>query len=288
MVVPLRARWRSNALMLVEALLPEPGAARPGRKLLVRQELRMHPHHEHLLVVGSVEDADAAPCRHPAGHAPEEVVVEILGRRLLERGDLAPLRVDPGHDVLDGAVLAGGVEGLEDHEQRPGVAGPQELLLPGDLGPGLLEVLLGPLLGVLSVQVRELLAAFPARVALGQVGRAARLDHQPVQDGAGDRHGLLPECGWIGGWVGGFFLRPAAEVEPGCQGEQEVHHDEDRAQGLIIGRCPRSDRVAPWCAYGRRGVFRVAQSGPAGLRPGDLGGRAGGGRAAVVAGRAGV
>ena len=42
---------------------------------------------------------------------------------MLEAEDLATLRVDAGHDVLDGAVLAGGVHGLEDHQQRVAVLG---------------------------------------------------------------------------------------------------------------------------------------------------------------------
>ena len=46
-------------------------------------------------------------------------MVQIFGRRHLKRKDLAPLRVDPGHDVLDGAVLAGGIHRLEDEQQRP-------------------------------------------------------------------------------------------------------------------------------------------------------------------------
>ena len=53
--------------------------------------------------------------------APHEIVVELLGRRLLERGDLAALRVDALEHRLDRAVLAGGVHALEDQQQRPAV-----------------------------------------------------------------------------------------------------------------------------------------------------------------------
>ena len=53
--------------------------------------------------------------------APEEVVVELFVGRRLEGEDLAALRVDAGHDVLDGAVLAGGVHGLEDQQHGPAI-----------------------------------------------------------------------------------------------------------------------------------------------------------------------
>jgi len=48
-------------------------------------------------------------------------MIQLLGRRRLERCHLATLRVDAGHDVLDGTVLAGGVHGLKDEQHRPGV-----------------------------------------------------------------------------------------------------------------------------------------------------------------------
>ena len=89
------------------------------RELLLGQEFRMHAHHERLLVVAAVEDADVAAVGQHLHAAPEIVVVEILGGGRLEGDDLAALRVDAGHDVLDGAVLAGGVHGLEDEQHRP-------------------------------------------------------------------------------------------------------------------------------------------------------------------------
>ena len=81
----------------------------------------MHAHDEHLLVVGTVEDADPPAFGKPAGGAPEKVVLQFLGARLLEAEDLAALRIDAGHDVPDGAVLAGGVHALEDQQQRMAV-----------------------------------------------------------------------------------------------------------------------------------------------------------------------
>ena len=50
-------------------------------------------------------------------------MVEFLGGGRLEGEHLAALRIHPGHDVLDGAVLAGGVHRLENQQQRPAVLG---------------------------------------------------------------------------------------------------------------------------------------------------------------------
>jgi hypothetical protein len=94
-----------------------------GRQLLPAENLGVHPHHEHFLVVGTVEDADAAALRQAARGAPEEVVVELFAARGLERVHLAALRIDPRHHVLDRAVLAGGVHRLEDQQHAPLVLG---------------------------------------------------------------------------------------------------------------------------------------------------------------------
>ena len=83
----------------------------------------MHADDEHLLVVGAVEDADVAARGQTHRGAPQEVVVDLVRRRNLERVHLAALRVDAGHDVLDGAVLARRVHRLEDDEERPTVVG---------------------------------------------------------------------------------------------------------------------------------------------------------------------
>ena len=77
----------------------------------------MHPDDQHLLVVGAVEDPDPPAFGKPARRAPEKVVLQLLGGRLLEAEDLAALRIDPRHDVADGAILAGRVHPLQDQQQ---------------------------------------------------------------------------------------------------------------------------------------------------------------------------
>ncbi len=79
-------------------------------------------------------------------HAPQIVVRELLRTGHLERRDRAALRVEGGHHLLDRAVLAGGIDALEDDEDRTFRLGPEpvlevgqavELARGGGLGTGL-------------------------------------------------------------------------------------------------------------------------------------------------------
>ena len=110
-----------------------------GRKLLARQNLRVHPDDEHLFVVGPVVDPDPAALGERLHRAPEIVVVALLRRWRLEAEHLAALRVDAAHDVADRAVLAGRVHRLEDEEQRVGVLRVQPILLARELPDAVLE-----------------------------------------------------------------------------------------------------------------------------------------------------
>jgi hypothetical protein len=69
----------------------------------------MHANDQHLLVIGTIEDADPPAFGKAARRAPEKIMFQFFGARLFETENLAALRIDPGHDVPDGAVLAGGV-----------------------------------------------------------------------------------------------------------------------------------------------------------------------------------
>src|SRR6185503_19284688 len=110
----------------------------------------------------------------PAG-APEVVVVELLGRRLLEGEHLAPLGIHARHHVLDGAVLAGGVHGLEDQEQRPAVVRVEPLLQIAQALDALDEALLGVLLGLEARGV--------GGIAVLQLELAVRVDPELLETG---------------------------------------------------------------------------------------------------------
>ena len=93
-------------------------AINPGGQPLAAQYFRMHANDQHFLVIGPIEDADPPAFRQPAGRAPEKIMFQFFGARLFETEDLAALRIDPGHDVPDGAVLAGRVHRLKDQQHR--------------------------------------------------------------------------------------------------------------------------------------------------------------------------
>ena len=70
-------------------------------------------HHQYILVVRAVKEANMTTLGQ-VQYGPPEVVVRTLGAGwLLEAVDRDALRVEPGHDALDGRVFAGGIEGLE-------------------------------------------------------------------------------------------------------------------------------------------------------------------------------
>src|ERR1700748_3299804 len=55
------------------------------------QDLRVNADDQHLLIVAAVEDADAPALGQIAGAAPEEIVLQFLGARVLETEHLAAL-----------------------------------------------------------------------------------------------------------------------------------------------------------------------------------------------------
>src|SRR4051794_31845264 len=147
------------------AFLPDVRRDQLVRQLLGAQHTLVDAHHQHLLVVGAVEDPDPPTLRQAARRAPQEVVVQLLGRRLLERVDLHALRVDARHDVLDRTVLAGRVHRLENQQHRPAVLGVELGLQLGEP----LDAFLQQTPRLLLVQVQ------PARVGGVVVGKAEAL-----------------------------------------------------------------------------------------------------------------
>ncbi len=163
-----------------------PAVAR-GQPLCV-QPFGVHPQGDDLLVVGAVEDADASTLGQRVRDPPEEVVVELLARRLPERDDVHALRVHARHDVLDRRVLAGSVHRLEHQEQRVRVARPEQLLGVLQSLDSPTEDLLGRCVQLARRELVELAATGPARVTPGQVRLRARLHPQCPQDSISSVH----------------------------------------------------------------------------------------------------
>ena len=77
---------------------------------------------------------------------PQEIVVKLLDAGLLERRDLAALRIEAFHHVADRAVLAGRVHALQHHQQRAAVLGVEPIAEVAEDGDVLIDLLAGRLL----------------------------------------------------------------------------------------------------------------------------------------------
>ena len=127
--------------------LPEcPVADQLARNSLIAQDFGMNADNQHFLVIGAVEDTDPSARGQTARRAPEEIMTQFFGARLLETVDFAALRVDAGQDVADRAVLSGGVHCLKNQEHRIAVERIEEALqsaqIPDVRGEKLFVVLL--------------------------------------------------------------------------------------------------------------------------------------------------
>src|SRR6202042_1826714 len=128
------------------AARPDVAGAALRRQFLAVEDLPVHPGDEHLLVVGTVEDADLAARGQGPGVPPQVVVPEFNRGWLLEAGHPDALRVHPAQYVPDRTVLAGRVEGLKDDQYPVGALRGQSVLVFGQLLHALAEQVLPVLL----------------------------------------------------------------------------------------------------------------------------------------------
>src|SRR5208337_2672068 len=98
------------------AVVPDRFFGRSVRKPFAAENFGMDANDQHLLVIGSVEDADAPAFRQIASRAPEEIVLQFRSTGMFEAEDLAALRADPRHHMPDGAVLSCRVHRLKDQQ----------------------------------------------------------------------------------------------------------------------------------------------------------------------------
>jgi len=72
----------------------------------------VHPNHENIFIVGSIEDHYLAFAGRAEVSSPEKIVIGLKIARLFESEDERSLRVHSAKDVPDDAILASGVECL--------------------------------------------------------------------------------------------------------------------------------------------------------------------------------
>ena len=92
------------------------------------QNLRVDTHHQQLLIIGTVENADLASLRKALRRSPKVVVVQFFRRRRLERPHVHSLRIHSRHDVFDRSVLSSGVHALKNQKQAPTVLRRENIL----------------------------------------------------------------------------------------------------------------------------------------------------------------
>src|SRR5882762_2262416 len=89
---------------IFKALLPDMSSEQRLRQLLVFENLTVDTHHQHLLIIGTVEDADVPSLGQALRRSPKVIVVQFLGRWRLEGPHVHSLRIHARHDVLDGSI----------------------------------------------------------------------------------------------------------------------------------------------------------------------------------------
>src|SRR5215469_4202124 len=74
-------------------LVPDALAHELRRQILPLQDVLVHAYDEDFLIVGSIKDPDPSPLGQALDVTPQKVMVEVLRGGLLERENLAPLRI---------------------------------------------------------------------------------------------------------------------------------------------------------------------------------------------------
>src|SRR5215469_12386987 len=76
----------------------------------------MHAHHQDILIMGAIENANDTSAWSDSMHTPEEVMVQFPRCRDFKRTHLASLRIDSGEDLLNRICLATGIHSLQYNE----------------------------------------------------------------------------------------------------------------------------------------------------------------------------
>ena len=156
------------------ALLPDVLGDQAVGQFLGAKKGGMNADDEDFLVVGAVEDADFAAFGDDFVITPEIVVVQFFNAGRFEGMDLATLRIDAGHDVLDGAVFTGGVHRLKDEQKGPAVLGVELFLHVAEADDTVLEEALRGLLVLDAVGVGGVVIS---QAKVSAIGDAIRLDN---------------------------------------------------------------------------------------------------------------
>ena len=84
----------------VEAFRPDSFADKLRRQVLLGQQLAPNPHHQHVFLIGSVEDAYASAGRQAPRRPPQKIGLQILRARMPEGVNLTALRIETAMTCL--------------------------------------------------------------------------------------------------------------------------------------------------------------------------------------------
>ena len=119
------------------AVLPDGGPINGSAgQTLAAQDFGVYAGDQDFFIVGAIVYADAPALGQIARRAPKKIMFEFSGAWMLEAEDLAALRIDAGHDMLDSTVFPRRVHRLKDEENCIAVGCVEKLLLrtqPRDL-----------------------------------------------------------------------------------------------------------------------------------------------------------
>ena len=125
---------------LLVALLPDVFIDQVLRQLALVHQV-VDAGDDHVLILGPIENPDAPAAGERLIDAPQEIVIPLLDARLLESLHLHPRRIQRREDMIDGAVLARRVHGLQDHDEAVRILGVQLFLELLHLLDGLREII---------------------------------------------------------------------------------------------------------------------------------------------------
>src|ERR1700680_2783775 len=123
----MQIELQNNHVMLGQQVLKVVNGGVPSPPHLFWHQV-MHTHHQHILIMGTIENADHASAWNDPMDPPEEITRLLPGCRSLKRTHLASQRIDLRHDMANRAIFAPRIHPLQYYEQAVMLRRRQQLL----------------------------------------------------------------------------------------------------------------------------------------------------------------
>ncbi len=209
--------------------------------------------------MAAVEHADHAAPRRLGVVAPQEIVIELVARRHLERRHRAALRVHALEHGPDRPVLAAGIDRLEHEQQAARALGIEPLLQRADALALLAEGVLGPELVEAAIGVRVDRRQVDPRPGLDRHDPRGGQDRDLPVAAQGGRHRPGDRVGRPGPDGGRGRPRPGGLVPIRAVCHAPVLRVAGKMLAVLLGH--GQDRVEGLCRRTRRTVGKPGRSG---------------------------